>query len=245
MSAISSTVVSVELTEKIAGVIALLRDVSSHYPKITFANSLGAEDMVLTDILRGHFPGIEVFVLDTGRLHDETYALLAQVQARYGQDIRVYYPEAKAVQDYVETQGINGFYHSVDARKRCCGVRKVEPLKRALSGKDAWITGLRRAQAVTRADLPAVEWDAGNGLHKINPLVDWSETDVWEYLRGFSVPYNALHDRHFPSIGCAPCTRAIALGEDVRAGRWWWENPESKECGLHVHKTSVIPVRSI
>ena len=237
------SVVSPELNQKIEHVLALLARAKTQYPKLTFANSLGAEDMVLTDLIKRRAEGIEVFVLDTGRLHDETYRLLAKVQAKYGKSINVYYPDAAATQQFVEQHGINGFYESVDLRKACCTVRKVEPLKRALAGKDAWITGLRRAQAVTRVDLPEIEWDAGNGLHKVNPLVDWSEEDVWDYLRAFEVPYNELHDRHFPSIGCAPCTRAITVGEDVRAGRWWWENPESKECGLHVHKDGQIPVR--
>lgn len=239
------SVVSPELKQKISNVSALLARVSVEYPALTFANSLGAEDMVLTDLINRQDAGIEVFVLDTGRLHDETYRLLAKVQERYGLGIRVYYPDAQAVQAYVQKDGINGFYDSVDSRKSCCAVRKVAPLKRALAGKDAWITGLRRAQAVTRTDLPEVEWDAGFGLTKINPLVDWSEQDVWDYLRAYAVPYNELHDKHYPSIGCAPCTRAIAVGEDVRAGRWWWENPESKECGLHVHKESVHQDRQI
>ncbi|MBI2380486.1 MAG: phosphoadenylyl-sulfate reductase [Gammaproteobacteria bacterium] len=228
------SVISQALENKIAQVHGLLSKVAQDYPKLVFANSLGAEDMVLTDLIHRSGLPIGVFVLDTGRLHDETYQLLAKVQERYGKAIQIYYPNGEATQAYVQQNGINAFYDSVEQRKSCCYVRKVEPLKRALKGQDAWITGLRRAQAVTRSELPEIEWDEGNALHKINPLASWSETEVWDYLRAFAVPYNALHDRHFPSIGCAPCTRAIAVGEDVRAGRWWWENPESKECGLHI-----------
>jgi phosphoadenosine phosphosulfate reductase len=142
-----------------------------------------------------------------------------------------------AVEAYIEKNGPNAFYNSVEMRKLCCNIRKVQPLQRALKGKKAWLTGLRREQAPTRKELPISEWDEGNGLQKFNPLTDWAEADVWNYIRHFDVPYNELHDRHYPSIGCAPCTRAITVGEDIRAGRWWWENPESKECGLHVKKT--------
>lgn len=146
----------------------------------------------------------------------------------------MYYPNAEAIADYVTANGPNAFYDSVDLRKQCCGIRKVEPLQRALAGKKAWLTGMRRSQAVTRSELPVSEWDEGHGLQKYSPLTDWSNGNVWAYLRAFDVPYNKLHDEGFASIGCAPCTRAITAGEDIRAGRWWWENPESKECGLHV-----------
>lgn len=202
--------------------------------EITFANSFGAEDMVLTDIIMTGGLPIEIFSLDTGRLPAETYALIGEVEKRYGATLRIYFPESGAVETFVRAHGINAFYDSVALRKVCCQVRKIGPLGRALAGKKAWVTGLRAAQSVTRAGLPLREFDAGNGLEKFNPLSDWSETEVWAYIRLHQVPYNALHDQFYPSIGCAPCTRAIAVGEDVRAGRWWWENPETKECGLHV-----------
>lgn len=212
---------------------ALLADVAKEYQPITLANSLGAEDMVLMDLVCKNQLDISIFILDTGRLHEETYDLLARAQAHYGKAIDVYFPEAEPVEQYVKLHGINGFRESIDNRKGCCGIRKIQPLKRALSNVEAWITGLRREQSTTRAEVATLEWDEAFGIQKINPLVDWSEDDVWAYIQANDVPYNVLHDQHFPSIGCAPCTRAIAAGEDVRAGRWWWENPEFKECGLH------------
>ena len=235
MSDISSAISSLPaaLQDKVNAVRAQLSEAVLRHGSITLANSLGAEDMVLTDIVAREFPGIKIFMLDTGRLHQETYALLQKVEERYGKVVEVYYPQAEAVQDYVRSNGINGFYDSVEQRKSCCFVRKVEPLRRALAGHSAWITGLRRQQSVTRTELALEEWDAGNGLYKLSPLADWSEKDVWSYIRTLGIPYNELHDRFFPSIGCAPCTRAITVGEDVRAGRWWWEQPEAKECGLH------------
>ncbi len=205
--------------------------------EVTFANSFGAEDMVLTDLILAERLPIEIFSLDTGRLPAETYTLMGEVEKRYGTKLKVYFPDATAVEQYVRSEGINAFYDSVELRKACCGIRKVEPLRRALAGKGAWITGLRAAQSTTRTELEPREFDAGNGLAKFNPLFDWSEQEVWAYIRIHELPYNALHDQFYPSIGCAPCTRSIAVGEDVRAGRWWWENPESKECGLHVKKS--------
>jgi phosphoadenosine phosphosulfate reductase len=226
------------LEAKIAAAAVLLERIQDEFTPATFASSLGAEDMVITDLIAKHAPGISIFSLDTGRLNPETYELLAQVQQSYGQQvaINVYYPQAEAIQQFVGANGINAFYDSVDLRKGCCGIRKVEPLKRALAGKAAWITGMRRQQAVTRANMPVQEHDADHGLEKFNPLADWTEKEVWEYIRNNGVPYNALHDKHYPSIGCAPCTRNIAVGEDVRAGRWWWEDEAGKECGLHVKK---------
>ena len=205
--------------------------------EVTFANSFGAEDMVLTDLIARHRLPVEIFSLDTGRLPAETYTLMAEVEQRYDTRLKVFFPDATAVETYVRAEGINAFYESVELRKACCGIRKVEPLRRALSGKKAWITGQRAAQSATRAALPVREFDAGNGLEKLNPLADWSEKEVWAWIRIHEVPYNALHEQFYPSIGCAPCTRAVALGEDVRAGRWWWEDPASKECGLHVKKS--------
>lgn len=226
------------LDQKIQAVATLLQRIQNEFSPATLASSLGAEDMVLTDLIAKHAPGISIFSLDTGRLNPETYDLLAKVQEVYGSKVKqeVYCPQAEAIQFFVEKHGINAFYQSVDLRKQCCGIRKVEPLARALKGKKAWITGMRRSQAVTRANMPVEEWDADHGLTKFNPLADWTEKEVWQYIRDNGVPYNALHDKHYPSIGCAPCTRAISMGEDVRAGRWWWEDESGKECGLHVKK---------
>ena len=226
------------LKAKIVAAAALLERIQGEFTPATLASSLGAEDMVLTDLVARHAPNISIFSLDTGRLNPETYDLLAKVQETYGGRVKieVYYPQSEAIQFFVESNGINAFYNSVELRKACCGIRKVEPLKRALHGKNAWITGMRRSQSAERANLPVQEWDADHGLTKFNPLAEWSEKEVWEYIRGNDVPYNELHDQHYPSIGCAPCTRSIAMGEDIRAGRWWWEDESGKECGLHVKK---------
>jgi phosphoadenosine phosphosulfate reductase len=213
---------------------ALLADIARDFAPAAFANSLGAEDMVLTDLIVKSGLAIEIFSLDTGRLPLETYDLMAAVRQHYGLKLKIFFPQASTVEDYVRSHGINAFYESVDLRKACCHMRKVEPLQRALAGKRAWITGLRARQAATRDGLPIREYDAGNGLEKFNPLAEWSEKEVWTYIKQNAVPYNALHDKFYPSIGCAPCTRAISPGEDIRSGRWWWETPESKECGLHV-----------
>ena len=213
---------------------ALLADIAGNWSTATFANSLGAEDMVLTDLIVKSALPIEIFSLDTGRLPLETYDLMAAVDQHYGLKLKIYFPQSEGVEKYVRTNGINAFYESIEMRKACCYVRKVEPLQRALAGKKAWITGLRAQQATTRSGLPTREYDEGNQLEKFNPLADWSEKEVWTYIKQNAVPFNALHDKFYPSIGCAPCTRAISLGEDVRSGRWWWESPELKECGLHV-----------
>ncbi|MBI5790775.1 MAG: phosphoadenylyl-sulfate reductase [Rhodocyclales bacterium] len=222
------------VAEKAVRAKQLLRDVARDYAPVVFANSLGAEDMVLTDMIWSERLAIGIFSLDTGRLPAETYELIARAEAHYQRRIEIYAPRHDAVQDCIGAHGINGFYDSVAARKACCQARKIEPLQRALAGKQAWITGLRSAQSPTRDKLKPVAFDHANGLVKISPLADWSEREVWVYLRANKVPYNALHDRNFPSIGCAPCTRAVQAGEDVRAGRWWWETPETKECGLHL-----------
>ncbi len=197
------------LDHKIAEVRALLDNVQADYAPATFASSFGAEDMVLMDLIARHYPDIAMFTLDTGRLPEETYGLMRKVADRYGIHVPVYFPESAAVEAYIARNGPNGFYDSVELRKKCCHIRKVEPLKRALSGKRAWITGVRRDQALTRKDLAVSEFDAGNGLQKISPLLDWSLSDVWAYLKQFDVPYNVLHDKGYSSIGCAPCTRAI------------------------------------
>lgn len=227
-----------ELTASVASKVTaarqLLSEIARDFSPAVFANSLGAEDMLLTDLILKHKLPITVFSLDTGRLPAETYDLMAAVDNHYGVKLKVYFPQSEEVESYVRNHGINAFYESVTLRKACCYARKVEPLKRALAGKRAWITGLRAQQAATREGLPVREYDESNGLEKFNPLADWSEKEVWTYLKQNNVPYNALHEKFYPSIGCAPCTRAISPGEDVRAGRWWWEAPESKECGLHV-----------
>lgn len=203
------------------------------HPRIGFASSFGAEDMVLLDMLSRLHPRPKVFTLDTGRLPQETYDLMEVARARYGA-IEIYAPEAARVEEIVAEHGPNLFYRSIELRKLCCHVRKIEPLRRALDGLDAWITGLRREQAPTRTAIRHVDLDQANGNRvKVNPLADWTGDDVWNYIRAHDVPYNALHDRGFPSIGCAPCTRAVRPGEDPRAGRWWWEQPDQKECGLH------------
>jgi phosphoadenosine phosphosulfate reductase len=227
---------TIALELRIAQTVSLLQEIEHEHSPAALASSLGVEDMVLTDLIVKHAPGIEIFTLDTGRLHSETYDLLQRVTDHYQTRIRIFAPAASRLEQFVGTEGINAFYRSAELRKECCEIRKVEPLRRALAGKEAWITGMRREQAVTRRDLPEREYDSVNRLRKFNPLADWLEDDVWAYVRQFGVPYNGLHDKGFPSIGCQPCTRALAPGEDVRSGRWWWENPETKECGLHVRK---------
>jgi phosphoadenosine phosphosulfate reductase len=233
------------VAEKAVRVKHLLRDVARDYAPAVFANSLGAEDMVLTDMIWGEGMAISMFSLDTGRLPAETYDLIARAEARYGRRLEVFAPRHNLVQDFVAGHGINGFYDSVDARKACCHARKIEPLQRALAGKQAWITGLRAAQSPTREKLKTVAFDQANKLVKISPLADWSEREVWVYLRANQVPYNALHDQNYPSIGCAPCTRAVEPGEDIRAGRWWWESPETKECGLHLVDGKLVRVARV
>ena len=227
------------LAERVAAARMLLCEIARDFSPAAFASSLGAEDMVLTDLIVTERLDIEIFSLDTGRLPAETYALIAKVKSHYGLALRLYYPRHDLAEAWTRENGINAFYESVELRKGCCFVRKVEPLQRALAGRKAWITGLRAAQSATRDGLPVRSFDAANGdggLEKFNPLAAWSEDEVWAYIMLNEVPYNALHDSFYPSIGCAPCTRPITPGEDVRAGRWWWENPESKECGLHVRR---------
>lgn len=207
---------------------------AGRFDRAALATSLQPEDQILTHLIAEDRLPIEVFALDTGRLHGETLDVLAATQARYGLAIALFRPVPAAVAAYVASDGENGFYESLESRRRCCDIRKVEPLKRALAGRGAWVTGQRREQAVGRAALAEAEHDAAHGLAKFNPLADWSLSDVWAAVRAFDVPLNALAGRGYPSIGCEPCTRAIRAHEDVRAGRWWWESSESKECGLHV-----------
>jgi phosphoadenosine phosphosulfate reductase len=212
----------------------VLRFFTLQYPgRVSFSTSLSMEDQVLTQIVATAEPGISIFTLDTGRLFPETYDLLDITRKRYKLDIRVFFPDYRSVEEMVARNGINLFYESVENRKLCCHVRKIEPLGRALQDSDVWISGLRREQSVTRHETRLVEWDSNQRKIKVNPLIDWSLEDVWNHLRDHHVPYNPLHDKGFPSIGCLPCTRAVEPDEDIRAGRWWWEHPKHKECGLH------------
>ena len=233
------TDINEKLAIKVEAVKHILAEIAADYNPATLASSYGAEDMVLMDLICKFAPEIEIFTLDTGRLPKETYDVMQKAKAYYNREVKVYFPNAADVEEYVSQQGPNAFYDSVELRKQCCGIRKVKPLKRALAGKKAWLTGMRRSQAVTRSELPVSEYDDDHGLQKFSPLSDWSNADVWAYIKAFNVPYNKLHDQGVASIGCAPCTRAITAGEDIRAGRWWWENPESKECGLHVKATKL------
>lgn len=204
---------------------------------IALSSSLSIEDQALTDIAVKIDPKVRIFTLDTGRLFPETYQLIDKTAMHYGISIATYFPKHEDVEQMVRAEGINLFYNSIESRHRCCQVRKLEPLSRAFAGCDAWICGLRRQQSVTRHDMQAVEWDAMHGLVKVNPLIDWSEEQVWAYIREHHVPYNKLHDKGFPSIGCEPCTRAVKPGDDIRSGRWWWESPDHRECGLHRHNS--------
>ncbi len=228
------------LDRRVAEAVGLLRAIAARHAPAVFASSFGAEDMVVIDLIAKHALPIRIFTLDTGRLPDETHVLIDRTRKHYGLPVDVYTPDTRLLQTFIREHGVNAFYDSVELRKGCCAVRKTEPLQRALVAKGAWITGLRRSQSVTREAIAVEEFDAAHGLPKFNPLADWSHDDVWNYLRAHDVPYNALHDRGYPSIGCAPCTRAVQPGEDVRAGRWWWERAEHKECGLHPHSTIAV-----
>lgn len=201
--------------------------------RIAFATSLGAEDQVITEMIAGIDPEMKIFTLDTGRLFQESYDLLDITRQKYGLPIEICFPDALDVEEMVNSKGINLFYESVENRKLCCFIRKTEPLSRALQGMDAWICGLRRDQSVTRQQVMPVEWDSIQKKIKVNPLANWTQEQVWDYIHQHKIPYNTLHDKGYPSIGCLPCTRAILPGEDIRAGRWWWESPENRECGLH------------
>jgi phosphoadenosine phosphosulfate reductase len=216
------------------------------HPRLALACSFQAEESVLIDMMhRVRGSDFRVFTLDTGRLNQETYDCMDAIRTRYGIEIEVFFPDAAKVEGMVRRHGLNLFYDSVDLRKLCCGIRKVEPLNRALKELSAWMTGLRREQAVTRADMRKIEPDEDHGyILKINPLLDWSYEEIWRYIRENNVPYNRLHDKGYPSIGCLPCTRAIQPREDLRAGRWWWENPDTKECGLHVVGGKLSPAKS-
>ena len=220
--------------ERVARAAALLREgAERHAGRIVFTTSLGAEDMVIADLIARHARGIALATLDTGRLHAETQALLPRLQARYGVAVEIWAPPALQVLHFVQRHGEMAMRESIELRKACCALRKLQPLANALAGRTAWVTGLRREQSGARAEVPFSSLD-DEGREKLAPLADWSWADVWHYIATHDVPYNELHDRFFPSIGCEPCTRAVALGEDFRAGRWWWESESAKECGLHV-----------
>jgi phosphoadenosine phosphosulfate reductase len=213
--------------------ISQLQNAVAEFKNVCYANSLGSESVVLTDLIWSAVPQIEIFSIDTGRLYPETYELIERLQKRYGRALRIYYPNAANLESWVGEHGINGFRDGLDQRRGCCGTRKVEPFRRAISGSNAWVTGIRRGQSASRAQAAPVEWDREYGLHKVSPLLEWSENEIWEYIRKKRLPYNTLHDSGFPSIGCAPCTRAVQAGEPERSGRWWWERNDSRECGLH------------
>ena len=209
--------------------------------KVALASSFGAEDVVLIDLMSNIDKNANIFTLDTKRLHKETYESAERIKKKYGVKIKAYFPDKKKVEELERTKGLFSFRESIENRKECCNIRKVEPLKRALAGLDAWITGLRKDQVVTRANIHKIEIDeAHNKIIKFNPLADWTEKQVWSYIKKNDVPYNKLHDKSFPSIGCEPCTRAVKPGEDFRAGRWWWEKPEKRECGLHISDEELL-----
>ena len=249
---------SPDFAQKLDRSLALIKSAGATYSPLTQASSLGAEDVVVTHLL--HEAGIDasIFVLDTRMLHAETLALIGRTEARYQRKIDVYQPDAAVAAAFVQANGSDAMYKSLDLRKQCCHFRKMEPLERALAGKKGWLTGLRREQSAARAEVHDIEEQSERA--KINPLADWTQGDIWHYISVNDIPYNPLHDQFFPSIGCAPCTRAVTLGEDFRSGRWWWENESAKECGLHVaadgtHEaqepaafeplSSIIPIRQI
>jgi phosphoadenosine phosphosulfate reductase len=224
---------SKSLQARVEASVSQLSAALTEFKNVCYANSLGPESMVLTDLIWGSGQEIEIFTVDTGRLYPETYDLIERMQQRYGRALRIYYPNAAELEGWVGANGVNGFRDGIDQRRGCCAIRKVEPFRRAVSGRGAWVTGIRRAQSAGRASAAPVAWDGEYGLYKVSPLLDWTEKEVWEYIRRKRLPYNSLHDKGFPSIGCAPCTRAVQPGDDQRSGRWWWERSESRECGLH------------
>ncbi len=225
-----------QLNERFSGVSA--EEVIAYFIEVfgnrmAVSSSLSIEDQVLTAIAVKHNRKARIFTLDTGRLFPETYQLIDKTDMKYGINIEVFFPDYQEVQKMIREEGINLFYNSIESRHRCCQIRKLEPLGRAMATLDVWICGLRHEQSVTRKDMKIVEWDDIHNKIKVNPLINWTEEDVWTYIRQNRVPYNKLHDQGYPSIGCQPCTRAIRPSEDIRAGRWWWESPEHRECGLH------------
>ena len=228
------------LRERAADSVSRLKSAVAEFKNVCYANSLGSESMVLTDLIWGSVPEIEIFSIDTGRLHPETHDLIERIQRRYGRSMTIFYPESSSIEEWVGQHGINGFRDGLEQRQSCCGVRKVEPFRRAVAGRGAWVTGIRRGQSASRALAAPVEWDGEYNLHKVSPLLEWSETEIWDYIRKKRLPYNPLHDHGFPSIGCAPCTRAVQSGDEERAGRWWWERDDSRECGLHPRRQAAF-----
>jgi phosphoadenosine phosphosulfate reductase len=234
-----------EFDSRVASAVKVLRQAAAeHAGSVVQSTSLGAEDMVITDLIARHEMRMAIGTLETGKLHAETSALIPRIEERYGLKVEVYRPEAEAVIHFVKNHGEKAMYDSIELRKGCCAIRKLEPLSRMLANRTAWVTGLRREQSNNRGDVPFSELD-DKGRTKFNPLADWTWNDVWHYIAANNVPYNPLHDQFMPSIGCEPCTRAIAVGEDFRAGRWWWEDEKAKECGLHVHGAEEAAVSMI
>ncbi|MBU3624737.1 phosphoadenylyl-sulfate reductase [Polynucleobacter sp. JS-Safj-400b-B2] len=231
-----STLSATELAEKSAILKQRLIDISGRFSDIRFATSLAAEDMVVTDAINKAKANIKLFTLATGRLHQETVDMVKTTEDHYGVSIEKVYPQDSDVQVFIDQYGMNGFYDGEEPKKACCGARKIKPLNAALLGADAWITGQRREQSTTRTELNFEELDDARGIAKFNPLLDWSESDIWAYIKQENVPIHPLHLKGYPSIGCEPCTRQVKKGEDIRAGRWWWLQSDSKECGLHVNK---------
>jgi len=229
-----------DLIARIDSARTLLAEAAHDYGQAALASSMGAEDMVLLDLIKRDRLPITVFTIDTGRLPEQTLDLITRAAARYRIGIEVVSPDTEAVTQFDAEHGSEGIFQSVETRKACCALRKVAPLERALAGKGSWITGLRRAQSAARADVPEKKWDADHGLYKFNPLAAWQSKDIWSYIREREVPYNALHDQGYASIGCAPCTRALKPGEDERAGRWWWETSSARECGLHITQDNTV-----
>ena len=230
--------------DRVAETLRLLAEAAAAHPgTIVQSTSLGAEDMVVTDLIARHALPIAVATLETGKLHAETVALIGRIRERYALPVEVYEPVTESVVRFVASHGEDAMYKSIELRKACCAMRKLEPLARMLAGRTAWVTGLRREQSAQRGEVPFSETD-DHGRTKLNPLAAWSWADVWHHIRTHDVPYNPLHDQFMPSIGCAPCTRAIAVGEDFRAGRWWWEDEKAKECGLHVSGAAESPAES-
>lgn len=222
------------LSQKETALYERIRQISQQHHNVKFASSLAVEDMLITDVIAKSQANITVFTLETGRLNPETLALVDNVKAHYPNlNFQLYYPDTQKAEEYDRQKGKFAFYESVKLRRECCFIRKIEPLNRALQDADAWLTGQRREQSVTRTELALHEQDTSRGIDKYNPIFDWSELEVWAYILKHQIPYNELYKQGFPSIGCEPCTRPVKAGEDIRAGRWWWENKDSKECGLH------------
>ncbi len=217
-----------------------LRDAVVRHGKVCYASSLGPESIVLTDMIWMQAPSIEIFTVDTGRLYPQSHELIERLQHRYGRRIKIYSPEATAVESWIERHGINGFRDGREQRLGCCAARKIAPFRRAVAGFSAWVTGIRTDQSASRALARSIEWDDIHRLHKVSPLLDWRDTDVWAYIHARALPYHRLHDAGYPSIGCAPCTRAIQPGDDPRSGRWWWEEGSSRECGLHPRRLDAL-----